>query len=222
MKMKESGTRVPEIELVNERLLLVFPQWKHLPLLARWWKECPTAQIYFDRERPLLTRGQFKESMRRTIPMREFGQTPNENSASLIPLMILTRKEETPIGIIVLHDIDWTKGEGATRTFISEAFQGLEYGTDAKMLLLRFAFMELGFSKIHSWTRQAQPAVMHFNLKCGMRIAGRTTVTRKGELIKLMHFTITEDEFNEAWMKHEIRRPHRHSSYRIQQHEGSL
>ena len=73
-----------------------------------------------------------------------------------------------------LHTIDWKNRHATTGTFIGEEqWRGKCFGTHAKMLLLRWAFDELGLNKIESRAIYHyfeeylifDPAVKHFTVK---------------------------------------------------------
>lgn len=221
MNMKESGMLVREIELVNTRFILRFPTVSDLKLLSTWWETCPAAQLYLDRKHTFLTRSDYYACRNAPVPRIEFGETATDKSPSTIPLMILAGNEER-VGVVILHKINWKTKEAETRTFIAEDYRDLEYGTDAKMLLIRFAVMELGLETIHTFTRADQPAVHRFNLKCGMKLVDRIEIERNNEIIKLFRFRLTAVDFPRAWANYENQRPHRHSSWRIHKHERSL
>lgn len=78
------------------------------------------------------------------------------------------------IGVIGLHHIDWKDRHAETGTVIGERDAwGNGYGTEAKLLLLRYAFEELGLHKVHSRAYAFNGRSIQYSLKCGYRIEGR-------------------------------------------------
>jgi RimJ/RimL family protein N-acetyltransferase len=78
------------------------------------------------------------------------------------------------IGMIGLHNINWKDRTAMTGTVIGEKeLWGKGYGTDAKMLLLYFAFNTLGLEKICSETFEFNERSKNYSLKCGYVIEGK-------------------------------------------------
>ncbi len=78
------------------------------------------------------------------------------------------------IGTIGLHRINWKDGTATTGTIIGdEADRGLGYATEAKMLILEYAFNELGLRKICSGALAFNDRSFNYSLRCGYQIEGR-------------------------------------------------
>jgi RimJ/RimL family protein N-acetyltransferase len=78
------------------------------------------------------------------------------------------------IGTMGLHNINWINQTAVTGTCIgSKEYQGRGYGTDAKMLLLDFAFNTLGLRKICSGAFASNVKSIGFNKRCGYKIEGK-------------------------------------------------
>ena len=78
------------------------------------------------------------------------------------------------IGTMGLHHINWVNQTAITGTCIgNKDFQGKGYGTDAKMLLLDYAFNTLGLRKICSGAFASNVKSIAFNQRCGYKIEGR-------------------------------------------------
>ncbi len=72
------------------------------------------------------------------------------------------------IGFIGLHSIDWINRRATTGTVIgAKQFIGKGYGTDAKMLLLDYAFNSLGLRKICSRVFAFNERSVRYSEKCG-------------------------------------------------------
>src|SRR3989344_8657502 len=61
-----------------------------------------------------------------------------------IHLAVAKKPCKTPIGSMGLHHIDWKNRHATTGAVLTTSHWGKGYGSDAKMLLLHYAFFELG------------------------------------------------------------------------------
>jgi len=78
------------------------------------------------------------------------------------------------IGTIGLHTIDWRHRTATTGTLIGEkTCWGKGYGTEAKMLLLHYAFNTLNLRKICSSVLAFNERSLRYALKCGYAEEGR-------------------------------------------------
>lgn len=79
-----------------------------------------------------------------------------------------------PIGTMGIHGINWVNRIGITGAMIGEkSFWGKGYGTDAKMILLDYAFNRLNLRKIVSRVIAYNRRSLAYSLHCGYRIEGR-------------------------------------------------
>lgn len=79
----------------------------------------------------------------------------------------------TPIGCTGLHNIHWISRLAETGTWIAPQYWGRGYGTEAKMLLLKYAFDTLNLRKIVSGAVAFNGRSIGHNRNCGYRITGR-------------------------------------------------
>ena len=85
------------------------------------------------------------------------------------------------IGNIGLHKIDYVSRSAITGTMIgNQNFHGKGYGSEAKMLLLNYAFNTLNLRKINSEAISFNKRSVNYSLKCGYEIEG----VRKKEIYK--------------------------------------
>lgn len=85
------------------------------------------------------------------------------------------------IGTIGLHQINWKDGIATSGTLIGEKEHwNAGYGTDAKMILLDYAFNTLNLRKICSSVLEFNIRSLRYNLHCGYKIEGR----RKKQIFK--------------------------------------
>lgn len=72
-----------------------------------------------------------------------------------------------------LHEINWINRNAVTGTLIGEKeHRGKGYGTDAKMLLLDFAFNALGLHKVCSRVFAFNGRSRRYGEKCGYTVEG--------------------------------------------------
>jgi RimJ/RimL family protein N-acetyltransferase len=87
---------------------------------------------------------------------------------SNVRLVIETKRGNRPIGIINLHAIDWVNRHATTGSMIGEAkYRGKGYATDAKMILLEYAFDTLGMHKIISRADARNVKSIEYSKRCG-------------------------------------------------------
>jgi RimJ/RimL family protein N-acetyltransferase len=77
------------------------------------------------------------------------------------------------IGSMGLHNISWKDGTAITGTIIGEEkYRNKGYGTEAKMLLLNYAFNTLNLRKICSSVKAFNGRSKKYNEKCGYTVEG--------------------------------------------------
>ena len=119
-------------------------------------------------------------------------------------ILAIVLNNGTLIGTIGLHNINWKD-----RTATSGCCIGLKehwengYGTEAKMLLLRYAFYDLNLRKINSHVFSNNPRSLAFQEKCGGKIEGRMKeqIYKDGEYVDQVFFGIFKEDFDKVWEK---------------------
>jgi RimJ/RimL family protein N-acetyltransferase len=109
------------------------------------------------------------------------------------------------IGNIGLHRINWKDRTATTGAVIGEKeFWGNGYGTDAKMLLLDFAFNTLGLEKVNSEVFEFNERSVNYSLKCGYVIEGRrrSQVFRHGRRWDIIQLGVLRKEWLIVWEKY--------------------
>lgn len=103
------------------------------------------------------------------------------------------------IGGITIFRINWVDRTAETGTMIGDKkYWSNGYGTEAKMLLLEYAFKTLGLRKIHSRAYAYNERSIKYSLKCGYKIIGR----QKEEKFKFgtYHDVVMLEVFYEEWI----------------------
>ncbi len=78
------------------------------------------------------------------------------------------------IGTMGIHHINWKDRVATTGALIGEKeYWGRGFGTEAKILLLEYAFNSLNLRKIYSEVIAYNKRSLHYSLHCGYRQEGR-------------------------------------------------
>jgi RimJ/RimL family protein N-acetyltransferase len=110
-----------------------------------------------------------------------FGEIGKENPSRDMEVAVVLREGGEIIGEVGLYDIDWIARNGETGSWIYKAeHRGSGYGTEAKLLLLEYAFERLGMNMLWSWVKEANPRSQAALRKQGYRDAGVTHWTGFG------------------------------------------
>lgn len=107
--------------------------------------------------------------------------------------------ELTPIGCMGLHTIDWKNRRATTGAVLTEKHCNKGFGTAAKMLLLNWAFNELGLIKVRSSIIAYNNRSAAYSNKCGYKEVGRLKKHhfRRGT----WHDEILMEVHSEPWQK---------------------
>ncbi len=112
--------------------------------------------------------------------------------------------DEKPIGVIGLHKINFKDRIATTGTLIGEKdYWGKGYGTEAKMLLLGYAFNTLNLRKICSHVIAFNERSRRYSLSCGYEEEGRLTkhLFRKGKYWDMILLAVFKNKFLPLWKK---------------------
>ena len=115
-------------------------------------------------------------------------------------VFVIDTLEGTHIGITGLHRISHFDGTAVTGTMIGDKrFWGRGYGTDAKMLLIWYAFRVLNLRRINSHVMAFNKRSIKCQLRCGYRIEGvkRKEVYKNGRYHDLVMLAV----FRRGWFK---------------------
>lgn len=126
---------------------------------------------------------------------RQYGR----DNRSSISLGIVLKTGNELIGSMGLHHIDHLHGTATTGAWIVPEHQRKGYGTEAKMLVLRWAFLDLNLRKISSSAFAFNKASIRFNEKCGYR---REAILKKQFFCNGRHVDdVISAVFKPAWQK---------------------
>jgi len=132
--------------------------------------------------------------------LRELHKKKNEH----IVFVIVEAKTNTAIGTIGLHRINWKDRRATTGTVIGEKdFWGRGYGSEAKMLLLNYAFNTLNLRKICSIVYGFNKRSQAYNRKCGYRAEGvfKSHVFKNGKYCDEVHMAMFKKDWLPIWKR---------------------
>jgi RimJ/RimL family protein N-acetyltransferase len=110
------------------------------------------------------------------------------------------------IGNIALHNINWRSRIATTGTLIGEKeYWSKGLGTEAKILLLHYAFDSLNLRKICSQVIAYNTRSQRYSEKCGYKPDGilKDHVFRRGEYWDLINLAVFREDFDPIWEKYQ-------------------
>jgi len=132
--------------------------------------------------------------------IRSYTEKNDEHKVSLVIIVRDASGDDKPIGVIALSRINYIDGTATTGTIIGpKEFWGQGYGTEAKMLLLRYAFLTLNLRKISSQVIAYNTRSVAYARKCGYVEDGgpmKAHVFKNGAYHDMVQLAV----FREAWI----------------------
>lgn len=119
-----------------------------------------------------------------------------------VVLGIMLKEEQKLIGVIDLRHINHVHGSAVTGTMIGEKdCWGKGYGTEAKMLLLDFAFNRLNLHVVRSDIIAFNERSIAYAKKCGYELVGRLPewIYRDGKRHDEFLFVVTAERWRSLW-----------------------
>jgi RimJ/RimL family protein N-acetyltransferase len=117
-----------------------------------------------------------------------------------IALGVEVKRGKRLIGTVGLHTIDWVQRRAMTGILIHPlAFRGKGYGTEAKNLMLDYAFGELGMLSLWALALEGNAASIRALLKQGYKRSGvhRKSTLVQGVWVDAIYFDILREEWEE-------------------------
>lgn len=134
----------------------------------------------------------------------EFLKQISSNKTSVF--LIIETKDHKPIGSMVLVKINWIDRTAVTGALIGEKrYRNRGYGTDAKMILLNYAFNTLNLRKINSNATTDNKPSISYNMKCGYKIEGirKKQFFRVGKYVDEVYLSVFKKDFQKLWKKYQ-------------------
>ena len=118
---------------------------------------------------------------------------------------ITVTETEELIGMMGLHSINWINRTATTGAWISsDSCRGKGYGSEAKLLLLDYAFNTLGLRKISSNVLATNMRSKAYNIKCGYAVEGIRTkqIYVNGTYVDEVSMAIFKETFETLWSRY--------------------
>jgi RimJ/RimL family protein N-acetyltransferase len=161
------------------------PSLEDVPTLTRWVND-PELRRFIKRPFPMTLHGE-----------AEWIQSLLKRSDTDVVLVLDLKG--THIGMMGIHRINWKDRTANTGAFIGEKqYWGKGYGTDAKMVLIDYAFNTLGLRKLSSHVYAFNERSIAYSKHCGYVEEGRLIRQRfiEGEY----HDEVILSLFKEQWL----------------------
>ncbi|MHA1285664.1 MAG: GNAT family N-acetyltransferase [Promethearchaeota archaeon] len=116
-----------------------------------------------------------------------------------IRLGICLKENDELIGLSSIIDIDWINKSAHCPSMIGEKkYWGKGFGTEARLLLLQFAFYERGFERIWALILENNISSLRMIEKCGYKKEGllRNSVYKNGRFQNQVVMSILREEFD--------------------------
>ena len=164
-----------------------------IPMMHRWFNDPEVTQF-----------------LARTFPLYETEEEEwVENlskSKTSFPLGIVTIQDPKLIGTVGLHEINWQQRTATTATIIGEKdYWGRGYGTEAKMLLLDFAFNALDLFAVLSRVIASNGRSLAYARKCGYEEVGRLPQwfrCQDGQRRDQVLLMVTQEKWRPLWIEY--------------------
>ncbi len=154
----------------------------------------------------LLNEEESRQYLARYFPVprsaeEEFLRTVNSKDKNNAMFIVAAKPEKNPIGVMGLHNIDWKNRNAVTGSMLLAAQCGKGMGSDAKMLLLSWAFLELGLVKVESRVIAFNERSQAYSRKCGYQEVGRLKrhIFRRGAWHDEVIMEVHVDEWLPLW-----------------------
>ena len=132
-----------------------------------------------------------------------FGQLRKNKPNDFVLAIVLNAG--TFIGNIGIHKIDWRSRVATTGALIGEKEHwGNGYGTEAKILLLDFAFNTLNLHKLCSQVIAYNERSRRYSEKCGYKLEGifKDHIFRRGQYWDVLNLAVFREDFEPVWEKY--------------------
>ena len=171
-----SAIHIPDITFLSGRRVYIRPFLeKDLPYLLRWFNDHDGLLQFLGSPLPN-TEAREREWIA--------NQVKDKQAPEGVVFMIVLKKGNIPIGTMGLHGINWIDRKALTGASIGEdVYRGKGYGSEAKELLLRYAFESLGLNCISSTVIASNARSIRYNEKCGYVHEG---IMREAKFVKGM------------------------------------
>ncbi|MEX1014852.1 MAG: GNAT family protein [Candidatus Paceibacterota bacterium] len=159
-----------------------------IPLLLRWIND-PEVTQYLSAYLPMMEEDE-----------REWFNSLSSKKPYDIVLTIMV--DCNPIGVIGIHNVSLKDRTATTGALIGEKdCWGKGYGTEAKMILLNYAFNTLNLRKINSSVFEFNERSYAYSIKCGYKEEGvrKQQLFRNGKYWDEILLTVFKEDWIPVW-----------------------
>lgn len=170
-----------------------------VPLFTKWMNDQETTKY-----------------MLRSFPLSELDEKGWIEKASIVQpnptnilMVIETKDDEKTIGTMALHNINWIDRRATTGSMIGEAeYRGKGYASDAKMILLKYAFETLGLHKIVSHAFARNQKSIEYSKRCGYQVEAtlKDEHFRHGEWQDVVSLACFYDGWKKAQVQQQLKK----------------
>jgi RimJ/RimL family protein N-acetyltransferase len=178
--------------LQGKKLYLRPPTKDDIPFFIRWMNDQEVTQF-----------------LATFLPITEAGEIEwleglQKNQDKDLVFVIVDAKTHKPIGLMGLHRINWKDRTTTTGARIGEkSYWGKGYGSEAKMLLLHYAFHTLNLRKVCSLVLSFNGRSKAYSEKCGYKIEGtlKKQIFKDGRYWDEIHMAVFKKDWEPLWKK---------------------
>jgi RimJ/RimL family protein N-acetyltransferase len=134
----------------------------------------------------------------------EWLERVHKNKERDLVFVIVDAKTKKPIGLMGIHEISWKDRRASTGAMIGEkSYWGNGYGTEAKMVLLNYAFNTLNLRKITSRVFAFNKRSKAYSEKCGYKVEAvlKQEVFKNGRYHDLIMMAVFKNGWMPLWEK---------------------
>lgn len=185
--MKDNTKQI--VFLKSRRVVLRPIERSDLPTMLRWIND-PYTNQYLASYLPMRIEDEEKW-YKKTL----------SNSTNIVFAIIV---DDKCIGNMGIHDINWKDRTATTGALIGEAeYRNNGYGSEAKMLLLNYAFNTLNLYKIKSTVLAFNERSSAYSKKCGYKVEGKLVreIFMNGSYIDLIQLAVFKEWWEPLWYK---------------------
>jgi RimJ/RimL family protein N-acetyltransferase len=174
--------------LEGKRINLRPPLKSDFPFFIKWMND-PGTRLGVGNRFPSTEKGEEK-----------FLERVSESRDELA-LVIVSLEKDNPIGIIGLHKIDWISRTAISGTIIEKGLRGQGFGTEAKKLLLNYAFNTLNLRKISARIYEFNKKSIISCERCGYKQEATLKEEKyiEGHYYNECIFSIFKEDFIPVW-----------------------
>lgn len=99
-----------------------------------------------------------------------------------------------------ITNIDFTVNKGESYTFVNPVMQGRGVGTQARKMVLDFAFNELGLNKVYAFTNEENIPSCRLSEKLGFKLEGRFReeyISKNGEFKDRLYYGLLKSDWKQ-------------------------